>query len=365
MGWFNELEPDLKYKVAVETTEVINGNSETGYVVSVKTFTEDIYVITLTHTPKQESEPGLKIIWFRINWDDDSDRDGIRPESVTVSLLSGKNVTGKSVIPTGKNADSKEVSGDYFWIGLFDGLIPDTEYNLEVEKTAVITDDSKTGYKITYQRVYEEDPLNFGDYYRITLTHTPNQSVDPAPGHIDFYRIGDLSWLYDRQLPGTGFSASRVTELRERPQGMVYGSTGLTLQIPELGVTEAIMTVPEVDGEYPVEWLESAIGLLEQSSLPGRGVAVLAGHNHLNSTEAGPFIALGSLESGDRVMITDARNGMQIYRVYGNYKIASNAFASVAGNVRENALVLITCEDESANGGYLNRRVILDEPVGR
>ena len=146
---------------------------------------------------------------------------------------------------------------------------------------------------------------------------------------------------------------------------MVYGTTGLTLQIPELGVSEAIMTVPEMDGEYPVEWLESNIGLLEQSSLPGKGVAVLAGHNHLNNTEAGPLLSLGSLESGARVMVTDARNGIQMFRVYGNYKIASNAFASVAENVRENALVLITCEDESVDGGYLNRRVILAEPAGK
>ena len=94
-------------------------------------------------------------------------------------------------------------------------------------------------------------------------------------------------------------------------------------------------------------------------------MAVLAGHNHLNNTEAGPFFSLGSLESGARVMVTDARNGIQIFRVYGNSNIASNAFASVAGNVRENALVLITCEDESVDGGYLNRRVILTEPVGK
>ena len=198
----------------------------------------------------------------------------------------------------------------------------------------------------------------------VWLSVYKNPEPSNAPNSIDFYTIGDLFWLFDRQLPGTGFSASRVMELREKPQGMIYGTTGLTLQIPELGVAEAIMTVPEVDGEYPVEWLGSAVGLLEQSSLPGKGVSVLTGHNHLNNTEAGPFLSLGSLESGARVMVTDARNGMQMYRVYGNYKIAADGFASVAEKVRENALVLITCEDESVDGGYLNRRVILAEPVG-
>ena len=53
---------------------------------------------------------------------------------------------------------------------------------------------------------------------------------------------------------------------------------------------------------------------------------------------------------------------MRIYRVYGIYKIASNGFASIAEDLRENALVMITCEDESVSGGYLNRRVVFAEP---
>ena len=306
--------------------------------------TDSYYDFSITEDIPQPEPADEKSVWFKIIWNDDYDKDGIRPASAAVDLLNGEEVIGEPFI----------VSEDNNWFGTFDGLDPAVKYGIKVETTDVINGNKETGYQISYQLI-REDPL--GDYYEITLTHTPN--VEPGPHRIDFY------WLCDRQLPGTGFSASRVTELRERPQGMVYGTTGLTLQIPELGVSETIMTVPEVDGEYPVEWLGSAIGLLEQSSLPGKGVSVLAAHNHLNSTEAGPFLSLGSLESGDRVMVTDARNGMQTYRVYGNFKIASDAFASVAENVRESALVLITCEDESADGGYLNRRVILAEPVGK
>jgi hypothetical protein len=33
----------------------------------------------------------------------------------------------------------------------------------------------------------------------------------------------------------------------------------------------------------------------------------------------------------------------------------------IAGDLKENMLVLITCEDESIDGGYLSRRVILAE----
>ena len=142
-----------------------------------------------------------------------------------------------------------------------------------------------------------------------------------------------------------------------------YTPTRLTLQLPTLDVESEIVTVPYIDGNYPVEWLGSDIGLLDQSSLPGKGLTVLTGHNHLNTTEAGPLLFLGRLEAGDHIMVNDKRNNMSVYKVYANEKIAVDGFADIAGEVRENALVLITCEDEAVDGGYLNRRVILAEPM--
>lgn len=209
-----------------------------------------------------------------------------------------------------------------------------------------------------------------GDYYltvpsggAVWLAIGTSQQPATPPNSIDFYTIGDLTLLFDRELPRTGFSANHVTPLAARPQGLVYGSTGLTLQIPGLDVAEEILTVPETDDSYPVEWLGSAVGLLEGSSLPGKGISVLTGHNHLNTTEAGPFLFLGKLETGDLLMVNDRHDRMQMYKVYDNSKIAADGFASVADKLRENALVLITCEDESVNGGYLSRRVILAEPL--
>ena len=60
-------------------------------------------------------------------------------------------------------------------------------------------------------------------------------------------------------------------------------------------------------------------------------------------------------------MITDSEGAMQIWHVYQSEKIPAGGFSRIAGDVKENALVLITCEDESTEGGYLNRRVILAE----
>ena len=190
----------------------------------------------------------------------------------------------------------------------------------------------------------------------------PVGPVEP-PHRMDFYPLGDLSWLFNRELPHTGFSASHMTMLAARPQGLSYTNTGLTLQIPSLDVAEEIVTVPQADDSYPVEWLGRSVGLLEGSRLPGAGITVLTGHNHLNTMEAGPFLFLKSLEDGDVLMVTKKDGSLLRYKVYGNYRIASDDFASVAGDLREKSLVLITCEDEAPEGGYINRRVVFAEPA--
>ena len=230
------------------------------------------------------------------------------------------------------------------------------------------------GYEVTeaYNGKENQTPLKLDENNGLFYLEVPNGGAvwlttekSPVPVPPPHYDDGDddLIWLYGIKLPGTGFSASHVTKLPARTQGPAYRATGLTLQIPGLDVAETIVTVPEENGNYPVEWLGSDIGLLEQSSLPGKGITVLTGHNHLNTTEAGPFLFLGRLEAGDHIMVNDKRNNMSVYKVYANEKIAVDGFADIAGEVRENALVLITCEDEAVDGGYLNRRVILAEPM--
>ncbi len=107
--------------------------------------------------------------------------------------------------------------------------------------------------------------------------------------------------------------------------------------------------------------IEIAAGMLEGSSIPGKGITVLTGHNHLNTTEAGPFALLSSLAEGDKVMIIDSRGIIQTWHVYESAKIPADGFSRIASDVKDNALVLITCEDESPEGGYLNRRVVLAE----
>ena len=164
-------------------------------------------------------------------------------------------------------------------------------------------------------------------------------------------------------MPKTGFSGLHAQDLSARPLSVQYSPTRLTLQLPTLDVMSEIVKVPYTGGEYPVEWLGRSIGMLEGSSLPGEGITVLTGHNHLNTTEAGPFALLSCLDAGDLVMITDSEGAMQNWHVYKSVKIPADGFSRIAGDVKENALVLMTCEDESPDGGYLNRRVVLAEQL--
>ncbi len=211
-------------------------------------------------------------------------------------------------------------------------------------------------------RFYLDIPKGGAVWLSVEKHSEVQPSISTSLHQIDYERIAELDWLMDGPLPATGFSASHKTALPARPQWLTYGTTGFTLQLPTLDVMEPILTVPFEGETYPVEWLENNIGMLEQSSLPGMGITVLAAHNHLNTTKAGPFLFIRTMKTGDRIMVTDADNTMRIYRVYGSYKIASNGFASIAEDLRENVLVLITCEDESVSGGYLNRRVVFAEP---
>ena len=121
---------------------------------------------------------------------------------------------------------------------------------IDVERNERITgEDTTTSYAISIPPIID-------DYYEIKLTHTQKQESKTGPENVNFW----IEW--DRQLPETGFSASQVTELREGPQEVVYGTTGLTLQIPELDVTEAIKKVPEVDGgSLPNRWEDRSYSL--------------------------------------------------------------------------------------------------------
>ena len=118
--------------------------------------------------------------------------------------------------------------------------------------------------------------------------------------------------------------------------------------------------VPAAEGSWNVEWLENRAGLLGGSALPGEGLSIVAAHNTLGTEKAGPFLLLNTLERNDTVLVSGSDGSVQIFRVFANELLKPGdmeKLASVAGEGK-NTLVLVTCENESSDGGYLDRRVI-------
>ena len=116
-----------------------------------------------------------------------------------------------------------------------------------------------------------------------------------------------------------------------------------------------------------MEWLGDRSGVLEGTGLPGEGLSIVAAHNTLNDREYGPFALLGTLELNELIAVTGRGNDLMTFRVFANELLVPDdmeKIASIAGN-EENTLVLITCENESADGDYLNRRAVFAKPAAR
>jgi LPXTG-site transpeptidase (sortase) family protein len=168
------------------------------------------------------------------------------------------------------------------------------------------------------------------------------------------------------QMPETGFSAHHLTVLDPMPENISYKPTGFTLEIPILNVHADIVTIPAENQQWVVDWLDTRAGLLSGSPLPGDGLSYIAAHNHLNTTEIGPFLFIRDLQPNDRVFVKDSAGMLRQFSVFENSLFAPDDFQSVKSlaESKEGTLTLITCEDEDVNGGYLYRRVVFAEPVG-
>ncbi len=101
------------------------------------------FTFTNTHEPEKIDITGTK------TWDDDNDRDGIRPSSITVSLLAGD-----------ETVDSQTVTENDGWTYTFSGLNKCADGE-EIDYS--IREDEPEGYKASY--------TYFG--YDVTNTHSP------------------------------------------------------------------------------------------------------------------------------------------------------------------------------------------------
>ena len=188
----------------------------------------------------------------------------------------------------------------------------------------------------------------------------PEPEPEPSSRGIDFFRIFEES-----QLPATGYSSLITNTLSEQPMALNYEPVRRRLQIPTLNLETELVTVPLMDDSWQVAWLGNRAGILEGSALPGEGYSFIAAHNTLNSEEYGPFALLSTMAINDLITVNSEDGTMSLFRVYANEVIGANDVEKMERVAEQEAdsLVLITCENESVEGGYLDRRVIFAKPL--
>jgi len=113
--------------------------------------------------------------------------------------------------------------------------------------------------------------------------------------------------------------------------------------------------VPLVDNNWDLSWLGNQAGWLDGTAFPSwQGNSVLTGHVTLSNGKSGPFVNLGSLKWGDRIIV-HAYGYAYVYEVRENKTIAPND-TSVLKHEDNAWLTLITCKNyNETKNTYANR----------
>ena len=71
------------------------------------------------------------------------------------------------------------------------------------------------------------------------------------------------------------------------------------------------------------------------------------------------------LDIDDAVFVDTANAGFLRYSVYANELLEPDGFDEISAIAEQESgsLILVTCENESVDGGYLNRRVVFAKPT--
>lgn len=217
------------------------------------------------------------------------------------------------------------------------------------------------------------EALNNGQLSWIFLTGTGSQNVTGTlktntPGQNGDF-LPDTYWnRYGRKpeaLPGTGFPSGKRTVLPAQPAALAYRNlSGFSIEIPVIDSYAELVVVPQDDEtKFSVEWLGDRAGLLDGTALPGEGTSVIAGHNHVDLGNAGPFAFLLNLQENDRIFVHTAEGQILGYSVYANNLVKPDDVDAVYQNTIPGSLVLITCEQELQEGGYQYRRIVYAQPI--
>jgi len=169
----------------------------------------------------------------------------------------------------------------------------------------------------------------------------------------------DNSWHAPSELPQTGFAPGVTTILPPQAPGAQYRTDGdLTLEIPALNIKTSIVGVPSTSNGWDITWLENSAGYLVGTAYPTlKGNSVITGHVFGADGLPGPFVALGKLKWGDKIII-DAFGQSYTYEVR-SVKDTQPDDASIFAHETLPWITLVTCKDyDEKTRTYLSRIVV-------
>ncbi len=181
---------------------------------------------------------------------------------------------------------------------------------------------------------------------------------EPAVNTISQAGFVHIYALEEGVLPETGYPAS-IGEAAV-PQAQPGGaSSGLQIEIPELGLETDIVSALRQGNSWDVAWLLNNVGHLEGSAYPTLvGNTVIAGHVNLPDGSPGPFAALHQLQWGDKIVISRAGYDY-IYEVRARYTTTPDDLGVLTDAVNYDWLTLITCRQYSEALGQFTQREIV------
>ena len=195
---YDQAGEEINYEIKEESFDELTGNAKTGYTDSYETnettdangdTTKNI-IMTNTHTPDTIQKKVKKV------WNDNGNKDGIRPKSVTVNLLADGKLEETFILSSENNWQTKskllpvKVNGKKI------------NYTWEEVKEDLITGESEIGYKPSYDTDTTDQDLtlitNFHDRTEPKGSVTITKALDPGNLNMD---VGDPSFTFT--LSGT------------------------------------------------------------------------------------------------------------------------------------------------------------------
>jgi LPXTG-site transpeptidase (sortase) family protein len=175
----------------------------------------------------------------------------------------------------------------------------------------------------------------------------------------DVYRTVAAAAVGVLRLPDTGFAPGRITPLDPQPTDQAYAALeGMRLEIPALNKTLSVLGIPIGNGRWDLSWLWNSAGYLEGSAYPGTaGNSIITGHVYLPSGLPGPFVNLGKLRWGDRVILYSG--GMKYTYEVRAVESVLPSDNSVMRHEDRPWLTLVTCQGYNPYSGEYSYRTVV------